>query len=454
MNAVRERFALLGERWIAARDLQRQKSLENDLKLTREWADKAQEAVNTLSPAFEDLQKTSRQTRNALAAARHDLAAHERAHDEAARAAAENKILCARLAATEQHAADLEQSARGQIEALYRERETVFNSRSWRLTAPLRGALRRRRAAAPAPAATVQLPGLDPSALPPAPKQAAKPVVAPQERVSVLFVSGEDHTPGTVYRCERYAAAAQALGFEARSMPVKPVGPDDLAGRNVVVLWRVPFGDHVQGIFDYCHKHGILVVFDVDDLMFRPELAVIDIIDGIRSQRFSELHTQAFFSLMQRTLKAADVVTCPTEELAHAARCLGRPAWVMPNCFDDAAHATARQARAEWNEMNDGLLRIGYAGGSRTHQKDFAAAAPAIAQILRELPNARLTPVPRHLCRRRPRAHARIPRLRRSGRQDRVARHGARDRSAKGTRALHGQYRPARSRQPVLRSQE
>jgi glycosyltransferase involved in cell wall biosynthesis len=173
-------------------------------------------------------------------------------------------------------------------------------------------------------------------------------------------------------------------------MPAAPVGPDDLNELAAVVLWRVPHGQHVQGIIDHCRASGTLIVFDVDDLMFRPELAIVDIIDGIRSQKFSELHTQAFFTMIGRTLKAADVVTCPTEELAHEARRLGRPACVMPNGFDQATHDAARRARAAWLETGDDLLRIGYAGGSRTHQRDFVVAAPAIARVLHEMPHTRL----------------------------------------------------------------
>ena len=45
----------------------------------------------------------------------------------------------------------------------------------------------------------------------------------------------------------------------------------------------------------------------------------------------------------------------------------------------------ARRAGAQ-----NGLLRIGYAGGTRTHQKDFAVAATALARVLREGRDRRL----------------------------------------------------------------
>jgi glycosyltransferase involved in cell wall biosynthesis len=194
-----------------------------------------------------------------------------------------------------------------------------------------------------------------------------------------------------VYRVERYTETARALGFEARFMQAAPVGPADLDGVRLVVLWREPHSAHIDGIVQVAHQQGATVIYDVDDLMFRPEMAVIDIIDGIRSQKFSELETQAFFARIGRALKACDLVTCPTDELARHARRMGKPAFVLPNGFDAASHAVSRAARRGWLQDGDDLLRIGYAAGSRTHQRDFAVAAVAVARILRENEKARLT---------------------------------------------------------------
>ena len=444
IGAIRERFATLGERWIAARDLLAQSetmaAVQADLTAVRAWADTAQTQVNTLFPQHTALIGKTRAVRLALAEARHDAALHMReltalraegdelrgqlqatreawgsaqAQAEEARAqAAHWAALQARTAQTaaalredmQRQIGALREEAQKQIDALQAERMILLQSTSWRLTAPLRGALnvsRGRRAVLPA-APILALPApdivLDTVSVVPAPAEmlaapvleAAAPAPAPPARPRALFVSGEDHTPGNMYRVERYAQAARALGYDAAWKAAAPVGPDDLEGASLVVLWRVPYSAHVQGIIDFAHARGALVVFDVDDLMFRPEMAVIDIIDGIRSQKFSELQTQAFFTQIGRSLKACDIVTCPTEELAHHARLMGRPAYVLPNGFDDASHDLARLARRDWAEVSDDLLRIGYAGGSRTHQRDFAVAAPAIARVLRENDHARL----------------------------------------------------------------
>ena len=326
----------------------------------RSWADTAQGEVNKLFPMYQALIETHRGVRANLARARHDVSARERDLAERDAALAEARAAQARAEASEAALAQL--------------RAQMLASKSWRITAPLRRVL-----------------GADSQAPGGAQGSAAAAADAAAVRPNLLFISGEGHTPGSTYRVERYVAAARALGLEAGWSEAGPVGPAELAGARLVVLWRVPYSTHIAGIIQVAHEQGAIVVFDVDDLMFRPELATIEIIDGIRSQRFSEVDTQEFFRLIAQTMRACDLVTCPTEELAHQVRLTGRPAYVLPNGFDAASHDAARRAHRDWLSYADDIVRIGYAGGSRTHQRDFAAAAPAIARVLRAHPQTRLT---------------------------------------------------------------
>ncbi len=392
INTVRERFALLGERWIATRDLQhaarRQASLEGELaqargelESTRAWGETAQAEGNKIFPMYQALIETHRGVRANLARARHDVAARER---DMAAFTVDRAGLSAALDAAVQRAEAAEAAldgARAQAAGLAAARAQMLASTSWRVTKPLR-----RLRGGQVDGAVVQHSAVAPATEAEPPREA--PAAA---HPNILFISGEGHTPGSTYRVERYVSAARSLGLDAGWSEAGPVGPAELAGARLVVLWRVPYSTHIAGIIQVAHEQGATVVFDVDDLMFRPELATIEVIDGIRSQRFSEVDTQEFFRLIARTMRACDLVTCPTEELAHQARLSGRPAAVLPNGFDDASHDAARRAHKDWRSYADDIVRIGYAGGSRTHQRDFATAAPAIARILRAHPQTRLT---------------------------------------------------------------
>jgi hypothetical protein len=61
------------------------------------------------------------------------------------------------------------------------------------------------------------------------------------------------------------------------------------------------------------------------------------------------------------------------------------------NGFDADTYRVSREAVLRRRlDLSDGLVRIGYASGSRTHQRDFGVAAPAVARVLRERPECRL----------------------------------------------------------------
>jgi glycosyltransferase involved in cell wall biosynthesis len=204
-------------------------------------------------------------------------------------------------------------------------------------------------------------------------------------------ISGEPTTPGHHYRVLHTIQLAEAAGWRADWSEVAPVGPHTLAGARVVVLWRVGWSPHVQGIIDACDEIGAHVLFDVDDLVFKPELARIDIIDGIRTTETTESAIGSFFAMVNRALDKCALTLVTTEELAQHVRSIGRVAVVLPNGFDETTRRRARLAlRKRRAASDDGLVRIGYASGSRTHQRDFGPIAGALAAVLRARPETRL----------------------------------------------------------------
>jgi glycosyltransferase involved in cell wall biosynthesis/GT2 family glycosyltransferase len=404
ISSLRERFATLGERWTAEREIadlrQEIAEVRADLKKAGEWGQVAQDEVNRLFPLNQQLSEKHREARTRLAQLQYEIA-------DADRRLAELPVLRQQQQALRDHATSLQarlDEAAAHNAALEQSRNVMMASTSWRITAPLRkvvGALKPGQIrvhpqplalAPPTPTAEPQERLAEPAPAEPKAEPIRRPALQPAgERPRMLFVSGEDHTPGNVYRVEHYVETARQNGFDATWKPTAFVGLEDLLGMSVVVIWRAPLNDHIARVISISRAEGATVIFDVDDLMFRPELAVAKIIDAIRVQRLSEDATQSFFWRIFKTLELCDLVTCPTEELAHQLRHLGRPAYVLPNGFDHAAHAVARRAMRDWNDIKDDLLRIGYASGTRTHQRDFAAAVPAVARILRENPLARLT---------------------------------------------------------------
>jgi glycosyltransferase involved in cell wall biosynthesis len=212
-----------------------------------------------------------------------------------------------------------------------------------------------------------------------------------RENPRVLFVSGEADTPGSQYRCVRTAAAACAAGFSAGWSKLEETGAPELIGVEILVLWRVRFSKHVEGVMREVRQQGGIVVFDVDDLMIRPELAATRVIDGIRTTNAGIGSTRETFAEVQQAMLHADLCSTTTEELAGHMRAFQKATFVLPNGFDAQTLARARRAvRMRARSAQDGLIRIGYAAGTVTHQKDFAVALPGLIRVLQMRPPVRL----------------------------------------------------------------
>jgi SAM-dependent methyltransferase/glycosyltransferase involved in cell wall biosynthesis len=215
----------------------------------------------------------------------------------------------------------------------------------------------------------------------------------PTELARVVFVSGEPNTPGHAYRVARYADAVRALGAEAtvETIAEASANPAAVEAAHLVVIWRAEWSAAIEHIVSAARRAGGRLLFDVDDLMFDPQFARTEVIDGIRSQGLSEREVQDMYGRVQRTLLAADFCSTSTHFLANQVRRWKKPTFVLPNGFDEATWRAARIAvRARRGTESDGLFRIGYAAGSRTHQRDFAVAAPAVTRFLRDRPDCRL----------------------------------------------------------------
>lgn len=214
-----------------------------------------------------------------------------------------------------------------------------------------------------------------------------------REQFRVVYVSGEPHTPGHQYRVVRMANACRAVGVEVTVVNLEdaPLCMAEISKANVVVIWRVAWCPSISDVIAQARGNGAILVFDVDDLMIDPNLASVEVIDGIRSQGFDEPGVRQMFGSVRQTLSHCDYCTVTTEELAYHARSTGTPTFVIPNGYDEAMFSASRvAARRKRTESTDGYIRIGYAGGSRTHQKDFGQCSQAIASLLRSRPHVRL----------------------------------------------------------------
>jgi glycosyltransferase involved in cell wall biosynthesis/SAM-dependent methyltransferase len=215
---------------------------------------------------------------------------------------------------------------------------------------------------------------------------------AAADSVDVVFLIGCLEGQSKRYRVGNVAEGLRELGFRVLVLDASDVGllleheivPDRL------VVFRAVLGDRVEAmreIFRRVRRRGGQVIADFDDLVFEP--SIVGEIDGFQLLPESSRaeYVQGVLGYRELILET-DAVLCPTAFLADRVRQLGVPAAVVRNSLDHAQLAIADEADASARATDE--VVIGYFSGSRTHQRDFAQAAPAIERLLTERADVRL----------------------------------------------------------------
>src|SRR6516162_1540236 len=212
--------------------------------------------------------------------------------------------------------------------------------------------------------------------------------------IRLLYISGEPDTPGNVYRVVRYVEAANAAGAQASWIRLDqvPQHSDEIARADILIIWRAPWNKRVEEVVRIMRQTGAKIVFDIDDLLIDPDLARVEVIDGIRTTGTTEHQWRESCAGFHSTMMAADYCTAPTEEMAAHMRRFSVPTMILPNGFDRTCYQVSRRSvrRRRRRAKPDEMVRIGYAGGTFTHQRDFAVVAEAVAQVLRDRAQCRL----------------------------------------------------------------
>jgi glycosyltransferase involved in cell wall biosynthesis len=320
------------------------------------------------------------------------------------------------------------QQARNEIARLSQERDIILGSTLWRATTPLRLAARSlplpirrglrgvlqtvRRSASSAVSLPPAQPPDSPPEIPaqietvepcnvaapipeadvPAPAELSTLTSADEPDAQLVIISGEPDIPGHVLRVLRHVSAAKSLGVGASWMKLAevPVRRNEITHASVVMIWRAVNCPEVADAIVAARAGGAKLIFDIDDLMFKPELATEKIIDGIRTQGLSEQEVASYYQRVKDVVVQMDACSCTTEELARHLHELDRTTFVLPNCFDATVLTASRLAVRRRVPADEGIVRIGYAAGTRTHQRDFRPAAEALGRILRDRPKCRL----------------------------------------------------------------
>jgi glycosyltransferase involved in cell wall biosynthesis/ubiquinone/menaquinone biosynthesis C-methylase UbiE len=204
----------------------------------------------------------------------------------------------------------------------------------------------------------------------------------------VLIISGSEGDMER-YRCHH---AQEQLGLRGVSCEVRHVNDAALPWRipqyELVILHRVPWFESVEKIITQARHRDALVVLDIDDLVFDIEL--VSRIDALRTM--DKAQRDLYLDGVRRyrqTVELCDGALVTTDYLAQAIAKLGKPAWIHRNALSAELIKISDAAFLSSNPRKDKVI-IGYASGTRTHNRDFQEAQPALRRILERYPQVEL----------------------------------------------------------------
>jgi len=206
----------------------------------------------------------------------------------------------------------------------------------------------------------------------------------------VLFVVGIQGAP-LRYRAHLPAEALRLVGVDTEVRHYRDPELTSLVEEvDAVVLYRVPATSQVLDLVAQVRRRArtVPVLFDVDDLIFDPELE--SEVHGLSKLSQEELDLWwRGVARYRTTMEAADLFVGSTAELCrHATAVTGLPARRFANgvgaLLAQASDDAVQRPRAE------GPLRIGYFSGTNTHDADWAAIEPAVREVLEAHPGVEL----------------------------------------------------------------
>ena len=211
----------------------------------------------------------------------------------------------------------------------------------------------------------------------------------PRRQWNVAFVVGADGAIAR-YRVHHPSESLRLHGATTRVVHYLDPTLERVAdGMDAVVLQRVPATAHVLHLVEHWRSAGLLVVFDVDDLIVDPTM--VDRIPGPdalpaadRERYVDGLHRY------RTTLEHCDGAIVPTTPLAESiGRTTGLPVAVVPNGLGlvelrlaVAATSTLRTDRSS--------TTLAYFSGSDSHQADLDLISGPLADLMRERPEVEL----------------------------------------------------------------
>jgi O-antigen biosynthesis protein len=193
------------------------------------------------------------------------------------------------------------------------------------------------------------------------------------------------------YRCQHQAEMLESLGYtvdvyEASKHPYQKL----LKHYRVVVAHRVPHTHAFEEFVIKAKELGIKVVYETDDLVF--DASRLHYVNAYMAmdkdpQKLYEDGVRRYC----KSLSLCDYAIVSTDKLKQEIQVSfpGTRVAISRNRISRAMEEAATQAKSRYLS-NDGVVRVAYFSGTKTHARDFAECVPALRKILQNFPQVSL----------------------------------------------------------------
>ncbi|WP_322021210.1 MULTISPECIES: glycosyltransferase [unclassified Burkholderia] len=193
------------------------------------------------------------------------------------------------------------------------------------------------------------------------------------------------------YRVTQKQRMIEALGFDCSVVSWSDIdnAKSLLQTHSIAIFYRVPGFPGPLELIAEAKALGLTTFWEVDDLIFDAEKYLHNSnLDKVDAE--TRKGVLAGVPLYRAAMLACDYGIASTSGLADAMREAGVPkVYVIENALDEETIRVAT-AIANTPKKDDGLVRIAYGSGTKTHDADFREAAAAIKRVLAARPNVRL----------------------------------------------------------------
>ncbi|MDH3940666.1 MAG: hypothetical protein OET46_06735 [Xanthomonadales bacterium] len=212
--------------------------------------------------------------------------------------------------------------------------------------------------------------------------------------IDVLFVSDKPTWPSHIYRVKNPVDALNRHGLNAVWVDQQYIirEPKILDRALRVIIHRMDWGPEFKNIVQECRKKRIPVGYDLDDLLFIPELIASGARDAV--SRLGPHEIQRWIQRSedyQRCVREVDYFIGATQLLTTAAMPINQDCRYIFNGFSPENLLMADLAHSRLNSNGKETVTIGYASGTATHRADFDVVAETLWQLMSEDPRLLLT---------------------------------------------------------------